>query len=689
MGRMGSFVQAAIIGFAGLAFAGAAIAHAPSPPAPAHAPRTPAHAQPTPAHAQPTPAHAPPTRAQAQPNPAQPIEPGQVLAHVRQTVDWYHQVQDIERLPDLAQDIFAHDRLQQSALSVVQQGFAFGQASAALLESAPQSGATPAPGAQASLNEALARAAARVTALQSQLKDIDSKLPRARRAVRTQLNAQRDDVNAALDLEREVQSTIEELQRFQTSTLNVRGQGAADLQGQLQDLERSVPEVRPPAGSTGATGAANARTGAAGTPGASGSTTRASTAAAAASTAGFQPESAGIIALIGEWFSLESASRQLSGVLGATDALGKGLEALRAPLLQQARGLVGTQLTGLDSTNLAELQNARQSLASAATRFKALATLLIPLGEQDFVMDDARGALKAWRSSVDARRGTIVRYLVMHLAVLCAWVAVVLIVSEIWRRATFKYLRDTRRRSQFQTLRRVAVGIALVGVLSFGLVSQLGSLATYAGFLTAGLAVALQNVILSIVAYFFLIGRYGVRAGDRITLAGVTGRVVDIGLIRLYLMELGGADLHPTGRVVVLSNSVLFQPQALFKQIPGADYFAHTVSVTLAANVDLQAARERLKAAADTVYEEYRESLEQQHAAAQRLAGFETSLPRPDVRVGYAGDGLQFDVRYPVQDEHAAPIDQKMLRAIREALTKEPKLPVTPSGEPTFKRAEA
>ena len=33
-----------------------------------------------------------------------------------------------------------------------------------------------------------------------------------------------------------------------------------------------------------------------------------------------------------------------------------------------------------------------------------------------------------------------------------------------------------------------------------GLVSELGSLATYAGLLTAGLAVALQNVIVSIVA---------------------------------------------------------------------------------------------------------------------------------------------------------------------------------------------
>ena len=64
-------------------------------------------------------------------------------------------------------------------------------------------------------------------------------------------------------------------------------------------------------------------------------------------------------------------------------------------------------------------------------------------------------------------------------------------------------------------------------MILFGLVSEVGSVATYVGFVTAGVAVALQNVILAVVAYFFLIGRYGVKVGDRITLAGVTGRVVD------------------------------------------------------------------------------------------------------------------------------------------------------------------
>jgi small-conductance mechanosensitive channel len=614
-----------------------------------------------------------------------PLTAGQVLAHVNQTVDWYRLTQDVERLPDLAQDVVAGDRLRQAAISVVQQAFAFGHAAAPLV--AATNTARRAGQPQTSLNQAVARINDRISTLQAQLSQIDSQLAGATGEARTKLRAQRNDVNAALALEREVQSTLGDLQRFQTSALVAQAHGPQDLLGQIEDLESSVPEARP-----AASGGSNASAGSNAQP--AGSRATASKSATGAATAGspgsnFRPESAGIITLIGEWISLAGANSRVGSIASSTNSLAKELVALRTPLIAQARNLINTDTTALDTQNTAQLDSVRLQLEDAADRFKQLATLLVPLGEQDFVLDDARGAIREWRATIGGRLSLVARYLLIKVGLLAVGIAVVLIVSEIWKRATFRYFHDVRRRSQFQILRRVAVGVALVFVLVFGLVSQLGSLATYVGFLTAGLAVALQTVILSIVAYFFLIGRYGVRVGDRITLAGVTGRVVDIGLIRLYLMELAGSDLHSTGRVVVMSNSVLFQPQALFKQIPGANYPWHVVCVTLAVTVDVQAAQKRLEAAADSVYEHYREAIEQQHAAVQRLLDFETSMPRPEVRVGFAENGLEFAIRYPVQTDREATIDQMMLKSVRDALEQEPKLPLASGGDPSLKRPEA
>jgi small-conductance mechanosensitive channel len=387
----------------------------------------------------------------------------------------------------------------------------------------------------------------------------------------------------------------------------------------------------------------------------------------------FRPESAGVIALLGKWFSLVEARRQLADAQKQTAALAKDLAGIRDKITQETRTLALQDLEAT-SNDPAQLAQSKLKYQQAAVRFKQLSTLLIPLGEQGITLDNARSILQEWRDSLAARTATAARYLALRLGFLLGSVAVVLVISEFWRRATFRYLHDSRRRQQFLALRRVAVGLALTVVVIFGLVSEVGSLATYAGLITAGLAVALQNVILAVVAYFFLIGRYGVRVGDRVTLAGVTGRVVEIGLVRIYMMELAGPQLRSSGRMVVLSNAVLFQPTALFKQLPGSDFYWHTITLTLAPTTDVEEAEKRLSEAAQSVYEKYRPAIEQQHAALQRSIDFQTALPQPEVYARLTTKGLECTVRYPVEPSQAASTDQKMLLAMRQAQSKEPPL---------------
>ena len=139
-------------------------------------------------------------------------------------------------------------------------------------------------------------------------------------------------------------------------------------------------------------------------------------------------------------------------------------------------------------------------------------------------------------------------------------------------------------------IRRIVIAVIVIFIITASVVQEFSSLATFAGLITAGVAVAscTQTVILSGVAYFFFIGRFGMRVGDRVTISGITGDVIEIGLFRIYLLELGGvkSDLHATGRVVVFSNSVLFAPTAFYKQMPGSDYIWHEVALTLAPDSD-------------------------------------------------------------------------------------------------------
>src|SRR5690606_9937167 len=103
------------------------------------------------------------------------------------------------------------------------------------------------------------------------------------------------------------------------------------------------------------------------------------------------------------------------------------------------------------------------------------------------------------------------------------------------------------------------------------------------------LAVAMQSVLVSVVGYFFLVGKYGIRVGDRVQVGSVTGEVIDLGLVRLHMLELSGQGgaMSPTGRVVAFANSIVFQSSGgLFKQIPGINLAWREITVKLPAEAD-------------------------------------------------------------------------------------------------------
>jgi small-conductance mechanosensitive channel len=96
-------------------------------------------------------------------------------------------------------------------------------------------------------------------------------------------------------------------------------------------------------------------------------------------------------------------------------------------------------------------------------------------------------------------------------------------------------------------------------------------LATFLGLLAGGLAFASQNAVLSVAGYFVIVFGKAFNLGDRIQLGDVRGDVLDIGLLKTTVMEMGvpqllNPDPHHwvgarqyTGRVVTITNSEVFK----------------------------------------------------------------------------------------------------------------------------------
>jgi small-conductance mechanosensitive channel len=395
--------------------------------------------------------------------------------------------------------------------------------------------------------------------------------------------------------------------------------------------------------------------------------------------------------LASDLFSLSAKNRVLEERVKDTDALNQRAKQMRAPLIAALKELSkqGDQIaTAADTSDAAALAQQRKQIDALTAQFKQLSAAVLPLSKEGVLLGLYKSSLTSWQSTIKLRYRDELKGLLIRISILLLILAAVFGFAELWRRTIFRYVHDVRRRYQFLLLRKIVLWFSIALVIAFAFASQLGSAATFAGLLTAGVAVALQNVILSVAGYFLLIGKYGIRTGDRIQIGDVTGEVIDVGLIRMHVMELGGEALEtPTGRVVAFSNAIVFQPTAgVFKQIPGTHFVWHEIRLTLSPDSNYHLVHDRLMGAVDAVFADYREEMERQHRQLQQTVS--TGSPAalaPKGRLRFTGAGLEVVIRYPVDTANAAEIDDRVTRELLKAIDEEPKLSLVGGGTPAIK----
>ena len=152
-----------------------------------------------------------------------------------------------------------------------------------------------------------------------------------------------------------------------------------------------------------------------------------------------------------------------------------------------------------------------------------------------------------------------------HLLAVAAAIGVLLLMSATARRLTDRHVHDAKRRHVFRVIARVAPWVTIVLVVAVSFTSDLTSLATFFGILTAGVAIALQNVIVSALGYFLLVGKRGIRVGDRVQISGVIGDVIDIAWLQFQIREIDKETQQPTGNMVTFPNSFVLASGGLGK----------------------------------------------------------------------------------------------------------------------------
>jgi Mechanosensitive ion channel len=180
------------------------------------------------------------------------------------------------------------------------------------------------------------------------------------------------------------------------------------------------------------------------------------------------------------------------------------------------------------------------------------------LAELDQRIQDCQqlaGVYHAWSTLIETRRGLVLHLLVGSLveilAILLAATLAILVIRRFFQETDRKRLHQVR---MITTLAVQLVALLLMALVLFGAPTQLP---TIIGLTTAGLTVVLRDFIVAFLGWFALMGKNGIRVGDWVEINGVSGEVIDIGLLKTVLLEQGNwTDTgHPTGRQVGFSNS--------------------------------------------------------------------------------------------------------------------------------------
>lgn len=151
---------------------------------------------------------------------------------------------------------------------------------------------------------------------------------------------------------------------------------------------------------------------------------------------------------------------------------------------------------------------------------------------------------------------TVGRIVIIFIGIAIIWTLI-----KTLQRKFFSKIKSNDNRYRVQKLGTFAGYLLTIVLIAIIYSDKLKGLSVALGVAGAGIAFALQEVIVSFAGWLAIIFGNFYKTGDRVQLGGVKGDVMDIGVLRTTVMETGqwvDGDLY-NGRIVLIANSYVFK----------------------------------------------------------------------------------------------------------------------------------
>jgi small-conductance mechanosensitive channel len=234
-------------------------------------------------------------------------------------------------------------------------------------------------------------------------------------------------------------------------------------------------------------------------------------------------------------------------------------------------------------------------------------------------------------------------------------------------------LEDVESQYRATKLTNAAITVTALISLLFIWVDAFASLTTFLGLLSAGIAIALGDLLKNMAGWAYIMTRKPFQVGDRIEVRGRHGDVADVRLFRFTLMEIGNwvEGDQITGRLVHVPNGVIFTDD-LANYTEGFDYIWEEIGFTVTFESSWERGEELLRQAIRTAVPEAKEEASEgiwQTARDYRLTIGELDS---DVFIRVDDHGVTLIGRYLVNVRQRRMVKSTLWRSILDAVGGEP-----------------
>ncbi|CAN5688758.1 mechanosensitive ion channel [soil metagenome] len=290
----------------------------------------------------------------------------------------------------------------------------------------------------------------------------------------------------------------------------------------------------------------------------------------------------------------------------------------------------------------------------------------VPGGDTATIQIPVPARIESWR---DAYLQDVGEQLIVFLILAVLFY----LVARVVRQVINAQIPDINRRHALRKWVGYTYALLLIITAVALFADALTGLGTVIGLVLAGVAIALQDVLKSVVGWLFLSSRSGVRVGSRVEVDGVIGDVIDIGVFKTTVLEIGNLvyGRQSTGRLVTIPNFKMISSH-VFMSTTYNPFVWQEIRLEVTYESDWERAELLMRDIAVEMHTEVAPELERGFEKLERRYAFKYGTLTPIVYVSIAASGVELDLRFLVPVRRRRGSVDRVTRRILKAFEAEP-----------------